>query len=138
MPEKRPTREQISRLCDAYMAALSAGDLDALEGMFAPGAEQQEPVGTAPNKGWEAIRGFFAGHSGVPVTMTRMGPVLVVGNHALFMAHVRVEAPDGIREMTTGDVLTVDGDCRITELLAFPDRVADPREAPVPPREAAR
>lgn len=131
-----PGREQIRQLCDDYMAAVSAHDLDALQAMFAPQAEQQEPVGSPPNRGWEAIRRFFAASSGVGVTMSRMGPVLVVGDRALFMALVRVETPDGIREMTTADVLTIDDDGRIAELLAFPDRAADPREAPVASPEA--
>lgn len=138
MQAHAPTREQVCRLCDDYMAAVSAHDLDALMAMFTPEAEQQEPVGATPNRGREAIRAFFAASSGVSVTMTRMGPVAVVDNRALFMAHVRVEAADGIREMTTADVLTVNADCQITELLAFPDRAADPYEAPIGPRGVAR
>ena len=126
-----PTRDEICRLCDDYMAAVSAHDLDTLMALFAPDAEQQEPVGTPPNLGHEAIRGFFEASRQVPFTMTRMGPVTVVGNRALFMARVRIELADGIREMTTADVFTVDDQCRIVELLAFPDHQADPHEAPV-------
>lgn len=126
-----PTRDEICRLCDDYMAAVSAHDLDALMSLFAPDAEQQEPVGSAPNVGREAIREFFEASRQVPFAMTRMGPVTVVGNRALFMAHVRVDAPGGPREITTADVITVDDQCRIVELLAFPDREADPHDAPV-------
>lgn len=126
-----PTRDEICRLCDDYMTAVSAHDLDTLMALFAPGAEQQEPVGTPPNVGHDAIRGFFAASRQVPFTMTRMGPVTVVGNRALFMARVRIELADGVREMTTADVFTVDDQCRIVELLAFPDHRADPHEAPV-------
>ena len=126
-----PTRDEICRLCDDYMAAVSAHDLETLMSLFAPDAEQQEPVGSAPNVGRHAIRAFFEASRQVPFTMTRMGPVTVVGNRALFMAHVRVEAPDGVREITTADVIAVDDRCRIDELLAFPDPAADPHEAPV-------
>src|SRR5699024_4328802 len=126
-----PTRAEICKLCDAYVAAVSAGDTDTIMSLFASDAEQQEPVGSSPNRGHEAIRPFFERNAGVGVSMTRIGPVLVVGNRALFMAHVRVEAVDGVREMTTADVLTVNEQYQITELLAFPDGAADPYDAPV-------
>ena len=125
-----PTREEICRLCDDYIAALNTGDPDAVITHFAPDAVQQEPVGTSPNVGREAIRAFFDGHRDAPITVTRFGPVNVVGNRAAFQAHVAMDTPGGPFAMTTTDVLTVDDDCLISEILAFPDRLADPQDAP--------
>ena len=125
-----PTREQICRLCDDYIAALNKRDPDAVIAYFAQDAVQEEPVGTSPNVGREAIRAFFDSHREAPITVTRFGPVDVVGNRAAFQAHIAMDTPDGPFAMTTTDVLTIDDDCLISEILAFPDRRADPQDAP--------
>ena len=54
----------------------------------------------------------------------------VVGIRAAFQAHVAVDTPEGPFAMTTTDVLTIDDNCLISEILAFPDRGADPQDAP--------
>ena len=125
-----PDRDDICRLCDSYIAALNKRDPDAVIAHFAEDAVQEEPVGTPPNVGREAIRDFFEGHKDALIVVTRFGPVNVVGNRAAFQAHVAIDTPDGPFVMTTTDVLTVNDDCMITEILAFPDRQADPEDAP--------
>jgi steroid delta-isomerase len=42
-----------------YFAAIRAMDVERCVAVFAPNAEQQDPVGTPANIGHEAIRGFF-------------------------------------------------------------------------------
>lgn len=125
-----PTREEICRLCDDYIASLNQRDPDAVLAHFAEDAVQEEPVGTPPNVGREAIRAFFEGHRDAPITVTRFGPVNVVGNRAAFQAHVAIDTPDGPIAMTTTDVLTIDDSCLISEILAFPDRQGDPQDSP--------
>ncbi|MFC0866220.1 SgcJ/EcaC family oxidoreductase [Sphaerimonospora cavernae] len=125
-----PTRDDIRQLCDAYIAAVSAHDLDAVIALFAEDAVQHEPVGSPPNVGRAAILGFFRASNDVPFTLTRFGPVTVVGDRAAFQVHVAMDTPNGPFAMTTTDVITVDENCRITEILAFPDREASPDDAP--------
>ncbi|KRF10474.1 nuclear transport factor 2 family protein [Nocardioides sp. Soil796] len=125
-----PTREEICRLCDGYIAALNRRDPESVIAFFAEDAVQEEPVGSAPNVGREAILAFFEGHRDAPITVTRFGPVNVVGNRAVFQAHVAIDTPDGSVAITTTDVIAVDDDCLISELLAFPDREGDPDDAP--------
>lgn len=124
-----PTREEICSLAESYLAAVSAHDPDAVVRLFGEDAVQQEPVGSAPNVGRERIRTFFH-ENDAPFQLTRFGPVTVVGNRAAFQVRVAVDGPTGHVEMTTTDVITVDECCRITEILAFPDRDADPCDAP--------
>ncbi len=123
-------------MCDDYVAAVSAHDLDRLMALFSADVEQRDPVDAPPNRGRDAVRRFFAAID-VPVTMTRIGPTIVTGDRALFMARVSVETESGLLEMTSADVLTVNSDCQITEILAFPDLAADPYEAPLGPRDIA-
>lgn len=125
-----PTRDDICQLTEAYLAALNARDPQAVVALFAPDASQQEPVGTTPRVGREEILAFFEGHKDAPLTVTRFGPVTVVGNRAAFQVHVAMDTPDGGFTMTTTDVITVNEDGLISEILAFPDRQADPADAP--------
>lgn len=125
-----PSRDEIAALCDSYVSAVSAHDLDAVLAQFAPDATQEEPAGSAPNVGADAIRAFFASTLDVAFEMVRFGPVNVVGNRAVFQALVIVQSQSGPVSMTTTDVLTVDDACRISELVAFPDRDAAPTDAP--------
>ncbi len=120
-----PTRNEISRLCDSYVRAVDAHDVVAVMEHFAPEAVQEEPAGSAP-RGFDEIRQFFTASAGAPFEMVRLGPTTVVGNRAVFQAVVRVTLPGGVREFVSSDVITVDEDCRIVELLAFPDEAADP------------
>lgn len=125
-----PTRDQITTLCDNYLAAVSKRDPDAVMALFAEGAAQEEPVGSAPNVGKGEIRKFFEERKEVPITVTRFGPVNVVRNRAAFQALVVVEAPGQRRELTSTDVITVDEDGLISEIIAFPDPLGDPQDAP--------
>jgi len=123
------TRDQICAVCDAYVAAVSAHDVDAIMAVFAPGAAQEEPVGSAPNVGHEAIRAFFAATEDFPFTVRRIGPITVSGDVAAFQ--IGVDFPDGaVPSMTSTDVATFDGDGLIKRLVAIPDGQADPDFTP--------
>lgn len=124
-----PTRAEICQRCDDYLAAVSAHDPDAIVALFAADAEQVDPVGTPPNVGHEQIRDFFTRTTAVGFTLTRTGPITVVGHHAAFQFRADFDDP-GLAAITSTDVLTFDDQGRITSLVAYPDGEADP-DAPV-------
>jgi len=125
-----PTRDQIVQLCDDYLAAVSAADVEAVVALFAPDAHQEDPVGSPANVGHDAIRAFFTASAEVPLRATRYGPVTVMGNRAVFQVLISMPTPDGEFQMLFADVVTVDDQCRITELLGFADGEADLTDAP--------
>ncbi|QIX26488.1 SnoaL-like domain-containing protein [Nocardioides sp. JQ2195] len=125
-----PSREEISRLCDAYLDAVSAHDPDAVVALFAEDAQQQEPVGSPPRVGHAEIRAFFEDSNDIPFRLTRFGPINVVGNRAAFQVLVEIDTPQGQVRMTTIDTIVVNEECLISELLAFPDRETDPTDSP--------
>lgn len=113
--------------CDAYVAALDAGDVDAVMDCFSPDAVQYEPVGSEANIGGAAIRRFFEAHR-TPMAVRRLGPVTVVGRHAVFQIHVRLGTGT---QVVSSDVVEVDDQARFTSLAAYPDRAAaEPATAP--------
>jgi uncharacterized protein (TIGR02246 family) len=56
----RLTRENVAAVVEAYAAALSAADADALAPLFCPEATLADPIGSEPHYGRTAIREAFA------------------------------------------------------------------------------
>lgn len=76
--------DQIRSTADSYIAALTAGDLEAVMNLYAEGATVEDPVGNGTvHEGKAAIREFYAS----VVAMKIEGEVLearVCGNDLLF------------------------------------------------------
>lgn len=125
-----PTRAEIAQLVDDYLAAVSASDVEAIVALFAPDARQEDPVGSEPNIGHEAIRAFFTASAGVEMTATRYGPVCVMGDQAVFQILISMPAGEDEFRMLFADRITVDQDGRISELLGWNDAEADLTDAP--------
>jgi steroid delta-isomerase len=102
-----PAREHIEASVRRYIDAVGRQDLDATLALFAPDARQEDPVGTPPNVGLDAIREFFERAFRGPFTTTLTGPLLVTGDHAA--VHFTIEVP------TEGDLFVV----RVVDLIRF-------------------
>ena len=115
------TKEDITRLVETYVAAVGAQDLEATVAVFADDAYQEDPIGTPPNVGVDAVRGFFERSFAVPFSTELTGPVLVTGDYAAF--HFTITVPLGEESMTVRviDQIRVDGEGRIAELRAIVD-----------------
>jgi len=120
------TRDQIVDVCDRYCAAMTAGDPDRTVALFAADATHEEPVGTGVRRGHEEIHAFLHSNKDVAFTMTRLGPVTVVGRRAAFQARVDVPGPDGMLSLTATDLVTVDDDGLIAGIVVYPDLEAHP------------
>jgi steroid delta-isomerase len=113
-------------VCDRYIAAVAAGDVDAVLALYADDATIEDPVGTDPKHGKEELRAFYAANAGIELTMRRLGPATVVGNRAAFQFGIWVDLGDRKITMTSTDVMTFDDEGRITSMTAYPDFEADP------------
>lgn len=120
------TRDEIVRVCDEYCAAVTARDVERILRLFAPDARQYEPIGTEPNVGHEAIGAFFTRNPHVSLTVTRLGPVTVAGNHAAMQIRVAADRGEGVQLMTSTDMVELDTAGLITSITAIPDRAAAP------------
>ena len=125
------SRETVVSVCDAYIAAMSAGDPERTVKLFAPGASHEEPIDTPVRHGHEEIFAFLDQYKDMGFTLTRLGPVTVVGNRGAFQARVDIPTPDGTRSMTATDLITVDDDGLISGIVVLPDAAADPTDSAV-------
>lgn len=117
-----PGKDDVRALLERYAAAMTARDREAWLDCFADDALQEDPVGTPPNVGREAIGRFFDDNE-IPVTLTLAAEPLVLGHEVL--AFFQVVAEMGGQQMTIPRivdhiVLTEDGS-RFQSLRAFFD-----------------
>jgi len=87
--------ETIREICTRYPVMLTAGDAEGLVALYAEHATIEDPIGSDPHRGIEAIRAFYQGAAGT-VTMKCSGPVRVAGFEAATPLVVRIgpEGPD--------------------------------------------
>ncbi len=117
-----PTKDDVRALLERYCAAMNAHDREPWLACFADDAVQEDPVGTPPNVGRDAIAKFFDAND-IPVTLSVTQDPLVIGNEVL--AFFKVTAEMGGQMMTIPRiidhiVLTEDG-TRFQSLRAFFD-----------------
>jgi steroid delta-isomerase len=113
-----PTREHIESAVERYVGAVGRQDLDATLALFADDARQEDPVGTPPNVGRDAIRAFFEKAYGAPFSTELTGPVLVTGDHAAFHFTIRVPLGEDTMTVRVIDQVRFDDDGLIAELRA--------------------
>lgn len=121
------SRETVVSVCDAYIAAMSAGDPERTVQLFSETARHEEPIDTPVRHGRAEIFAFLDQYKNLGFTLTRLGPVTVVGNRGAFQARVDIPTADGGRSMTATDLVTVDDDGLISAIVVLPDPAADPR-----------
>lgn len=116
----------LSEVAQAYAAAFSAADRGAWLALFDDDAIQEDPVGSEPNRGREAIGAFFdrsqAMAESIEFAVTR---VIDCGREGLLLADVTARFAGGggmVLPIIDHMVLTDDG--KIASLRAF----FDPRQ----------
>lgn len=78
------TAEQLHAVAHRYVEALSASDLNGVLSLFAEDATVEDPVGTEPKCGIDAIRAFFARVTSVPMHVVLDGEVRAAANEVAF------------------------------------------------------
>jgi steroid Delta-isomerase len=113
--------EQITAAVEAYAAAHSAGDVDAIAALFAPDAVVADPVDQPEMVGREAVRDFFAGtHQGVEGFELRItGPVRAVGSFAAVPLQAETTMGGTTLLIDIIDVFTFGDDGLITDMRAY-------------------
>lgn len=110
--------ELIRAAVERYIAAMSAGDLDAIVGLFAPDANLEDPVGSERLEGHEAIRAFYARATKLKIELHPTGPIRIAGDEVAFPFQVRGETPAKM-EIDVIDVFRFNADGLIQEMRAY-------------------
>ncbi len=120
------TRDEICATCDEYIALLSKGDTEGIVALYDANARIEDPLGSEPKYGHEAIRGFYSAVAGVSLTASRLGPVTVVGHEAAFQFRIDVPLGEETISMVTTDLMTFDESGKVMSMKAYADADARP------------
>lgn len=112
--------DQIRSTADSYIAALTAGDLEAVMDLYAEGATVEDPVGNGTvHEGKAAIREFYAS----VVAMKIEGEVLearVCGNDLLFNFEITTHFDEGSKAtINVWDLMTHNDAGKVVSMRAY-------------------
>lgn len=85
-----PTAQEMEAVVHRYVAALNAADLEAIVALYTEDAVVEDPVGSPPHRGRDAIRAFYAGSVAMGLQVSLEGPVRATADMAAFAFRVRL------------------------------------------------
>jgi steroid Delta-isomerase len=116
-----PDPERIRAVFAAYARCLSYGDAEGLASLFAPGGALEDPIGTPPHVGREAIRRFFqAGfdQTGGRILFEPEGAIRIRGPHAACAFIATCDKAQPPFKVETLDVARFDSEGQIVSMTA--------------------
>lgn len=122
MLSDKPSPDHMCRLYDRYRAMMSRGDVDGTIALFAKDASWQEPVGSPPEVGHDAIRARYAAAinaSGGAIPMKAEGVVRVAGNRAAANSIAETRIQGQWMTVETTNVVTCNEEGLITEMPVY-------------------
>ena len=117
-----PTPEQVRATVDAYVDAYARNDKAAFLTLWAPDGVLEDPVGTPPHQGVEALGAFWDGAREL-ADRIELVPVAVIitGDEAAMVFEIHAHIGDGGLLMQAVDVMRVDDDGRLLGVRAYWD-----------------
>jgi steroid delta-isomerase len=117
-----PSPDVVRDVFARYARALGEGDTEALVALFAPDGTLEDPVGSEPHRGHEAIARFF--QQGFDATGGRIlfrpeGPVRINGRHAACAFVATCDRASPPFEVDTLDIARLDSTGRIESMVAI-------------------
>lgn len=118
------TAEHIRGVFARYCELVSAGDFEAVTQLYAPDAVVEDPVGSEPHRGRDAIREFYRASAGA-VRLELEGRPRVTARAGAAAMVARPTADPAMR-IETLDVMTLGDDGLVTSMCAYwsPDTIS--------------
>ncbi len=109
------SNDHIRQTIDRYIDFMNAADFDSIAELYSEDATLEDPVGTEPRQGREAVRKFYADAVG-NVTLELTGKPRVAAGQVAFPMHARI---GGTEILEIIDVMVFNDDGLITSMRAF-------------------
>lgn len=106
-------------LCDAYLDALVAGDLEAVLALFSPDAVVEDPVGSEPQQGMEALRAFYQIACDSVSKAERVGPPRIAGADIAFAFTITIGSAPNAMCIDIIDVFSCDSAGKVCGMRAY-------------------
>ncbi len=114
-----PTTAHMTAAVHAYVEAFERGDPEAAVALFAADATVEDPVGTPPKVGTEAIREFYTYSMGTGAKLHLEGPIRTGYDFAAFAFQVRLKMGDADATVDVIDVFRFDDAGKVRSMQAF-------------------
>jgi steroid delta-isomerase len=112
------SNEDARAVVERYVELVASGTADEVTALFAEDATVEDPIGTEPHVGHEAIRGFFATLAGLD-RRTRLVTLRAGGGQAAFHFVIETRAGEKTFRVEPIDVMTFDDAGLITTMRAY-------------------
>ncbi|MGN2640907.1 nuclear transport factor 2 family protein [Nocardia takedensis] len=111
---------QIRDVVEQYVKLVGSGPTQAIVDLYAPDAVVEDPIGTEPRHGHQAIREFYDVIANLQRhTELRPDTVRIAGKHAAFVFTLVTEFGDQRLSLSPIDVMEFDDDGKITRMRAY-------------------
>lgn len=114
-----PNPDRMEAAVHAYVAAFDHGDSDAVAALFAEDATVEDPIGTPPHVGREAIRAFYAASMQTGAKLKLDGPVRIAGPYAAFAFQVVLHWEGKDQRVDVIDTFRFNDDDQVVEMRAY-------------------
>lgn len=114
-----PTVEQMQAAVHAYVEGFATADVEAIVALFAADAVVEDPVGTPPKEGHDAIRAFYSFSVGTGAKLHLEGPIRVGPDYAAFAFQVRLTLDGKAATVDVIDVFRFDDAGKVRRMEAY-------------------
>ncbi|MGW4773521.1 nuclear transport factor 2 family protein [Nocardia sp. NPDC004278] len=112
--------QQIRDVVEQYVKLVGSGPTEEIVNLYAPDAVVEDPMGTEPKRGHEAIREFYAVIANLDrETELRPETIRITGNHAAFMFTLVTKFGEQRFTLSPIDVMEFDDEGRIVSMRAY-------------------
>lgn len=113
------TDEHIANVMQQYVDSITEGDLEGILDLFADDAIVEDPVGSEPKRGKDALREFYQMTVETVETMILEGNVRVREKWGACAMLAFPAGTDGKMEVETLDVMVFNDDGKVSEMTAY-------------------
>ena len=104
-----------TQVVETYLSAVSRGDVEQVMALYADHATVEDPVGTEPKVGADAIRKFYGDAAQMSINLQGTGPVRCAGNAAAFPFRLSMQG----LEIDVIDVFEFDENGKVVSMKAY-------------------
>lgn len=124
------TAEGMTAVVHAYLDAFEKGDAERAVAIFAEDATVEDPIGSPPHVGTDAIRAFYTLAMSTGAKLTLTGPIGLAQAHAAFPMRIRLNWEGRPMTIDVIDTFAFDATGKVSRMQAYfgPTNMADFRE----------
>lgn len=111
--------EKYTDIIRRYLSLMSNADWQGVVALYAADATLEDPVGSAPITGTEALADFYRRNTCRPMTLQLEGPIRVAGSEAAFPFSASLEWEGRPTKIHVIDVFKFNDEHQIVSMRAF-------------------